>query len=216
MDGRMISKQVDRDHYAFEKYMSLRRWSSVWHQQNEVMRLKPKKVLEVGPGLGVFKACLSCYGVYVQTLDVDEELRPDIVGAANSVPLPDRAVDVACAFQVLEHMPFEKSLEAMAELARVAERGVVISLPNAKKRWPYSFYLPKIGDVSLLVAPPLQRQKGYVSGGEHYWEIGWKGYGEEFVRKSFEKASGLNCTRNLRNRANPYHHFFVFESLVSD
>jgi len=45
-------KQVDKSIYEFNRYMTKERWSSVWYQLNEVQRLKPEKVLEVGPGPG--------------------------------------------------------------------------------------------------------------------------------------------------------------------
>jgi hypothetical protein len=105
-------KQVDHSHYAFHKYMSRARWASVWHQLDEVLRLAPASVLEIGPGTGVFKAAATAFGLQVQTLDPDPELKPDFVGSALALPLADAAVDLSCAFQVLEHLPYADSMKA--------------------------------------------------------------------------------------------------------
>jgi len=51
----------------------------------------------------------------------------------------DKSLDVVCAFQMLEHVPYEKSLAIFAEMAHVARKGAVISLPDAARCWPYFF-----------------------------------------------------------------------------
>ena len=59
----MPLKQVDKGHYDFSSYMDKRRWASNWHQVDEVQRLQPSSVLEVGPGPGVFKAMMRLLGI---------------------------------------------------------------------------------------------------------------------------------------------------------
>lgn len=48
-------------------------------------------------------------------------------GSAYEIPFPDRSFDVVCAFEVLEHL--EDPRRALAEMARVARRDVVITVP---------------------------------------------------------------------------------------
>ena len=67
-------------HYAFERYDDAERWMSYWHQLRVVLAVRPKTVLEIGPGSGVFKAYLEQAGVTVKTLDIDDARRPDFVG----------------------------------------------------------------------------------------------------------------------------------------
>jgi ubiquinone/menaquinone biosynthesis C-methylase UbiE len=129
-----MKKQVDKSHYEFYSYMAKTRWASVWHQVDEVLSFKPQSVLEVGPGPGVFKAVLGRFGPDVKTLDLDPDLSPDYMASADSMPFDDKAFDVVCAFQMLEHVPYEKSLEIFREMVRVARKGVVISLPDAEVR----------------------------------------------------------------------------------
>jgi 2-polyprenyl-3-methyl-5-hydroxy-6-metoxy-1,4-benzoquinol methylase len=49
-------------------------------------------------------------------------------GSAYSLPYPDRAFELVCALEVLEHL--ERPAAGLAELARVASRGLVVSVPR--------------------------------------------------------------------------------------
>lgn len=166
-----MKKQVDKEHYEFSSYMSKRRWCSMWHQLDEVLSLEPDNVLEIGPGPGLFKAVAGGFGLKVETLDIAEDLNPDIVASATDMPLPDQSYDVVCSFQMLEHIPFEMSIAALKEMARVSKSNIIISLPDAEIRWPYSFYVPKFGTQNVLVKRPFLKIKEHQFDGEHHWEI---------------------------------------------
>jgi len=125
-------KQVDKSHYDFDRYMSKQRWCSFWHQLDEIQNLKPSGVLEIGPGPGLFKIVAEKFGLKVDTMDLDPELNPDHLGSVTSMPFGDATYDVVCAFQMLEHLPYEVSLQALDEMLRVCRRYVVISLPDAR------------------------------------------------------------------------------------
>jgi cyclopropane fatty-acyl-phospholipid synthase-like methyltransferase len=202
-------KQVDKTHYDFVRYMSKARWNSVWHQIDEVLRLKPDRVLEIGPGPGVFKKMMQLCGVRVETLDLDPELAPDHIGLATAIPLADSSFDVVCAFQMLEHVPYEQSLKAFSEMARVSARHIVISLPDAKQVWRYSFYIPKLGAVNWFIPRPFSRPRRHTFDGEHYWELNKLGFSVEEILNDFEKIA--RQTKSYRVFENPYHRFFVFE-----
>jgi ubiquinone/menaquinone biosynthesis C-methylase UbiE len=49
-------------------------------------------------------------------------------GSAYSLPFEDAAFELVCGFEVLEHL--ERPAEALAELARVASRHLVVSVPR--------------------------------------------------------------------------------------
>jgi len=205
-----LTPQVDASHYEFGKYVTRKRWDSFWHQIDEVTRLVPKTVLEVGPGLGVLKSVLATLGIDVRTVDIDPALSPDILGSALNLPIADNSVDVACAFQVLEHFPFDDSGRAFAELARVANKGIVISLPDSRRKWPYSIYIPKVGQKDFILTPP-HAPKAHEFNGQHYWELNAKGYDENDIIRKFETYG--NCTLLKRYSAprNPYHRFMIFQ-----
>ncbi|WP_440997949.1 class I SAM-dependent methyltransferase [Arhodomonas sp. SL1] len=206
----MHSKQVDKTHYEFARYLGKKRWLSVWHQLDEVLALEPERVLEIGPGPGVFKAVASVFGVSVETLDLDPELGPDHVASATELPFGDDHYDVVCAFQMLEHLPFEESRKAFSEMSRVARRGVVISLPDAKRVWRYVFHVPKLGEQQLHVPRPSKGPREHEFDGEHYWEINKAGYDLITVIAALKEAGGVALDRSYRVEEFPYHRFLVF------
>ena len=205
-----MHKQVDKSHYEFGKYITKRRWASVWHQLDEVIKLDPERVLEVGLGPGLFKAAAGAFGVHVETLDLDPELVPDHVASVFEMPFEDGGFDVVCAFQMLEHLPFEQSLEAFQEMARVAAKAVVISLPDAATRWPVSIHLPRIGVVTFSIPKPRLAAPQHTFDGEHYWEINKAGYPLKRVTDALLNAGPVQLTRSFRVPDHPYHRFFIF------
>jgi SAM-dependent methyltransferase len=204
----VAEKQVDASHYAFGGYMTKQRWISVWHQLNEIIRRQPGTVLEIGPGAGVFKHAAGLYGIAVETLDLDPELKPDHVGSATEMPFADGSYDVVCAFQVLEHLPYEASLQAFAEMSRVARKTVIISLPDAMPMWRFAFRIPRFGERQLLLRRPFFRPRPHVFDGEHHWEINKTGYPFDRILRDLSRIRPLDNT--FRVPENPYHRFLVF------
>lgn len=190
--------------------MSMARWSSIWHQVNECLKLNPKTVLEIGPGRGAFKAIMARYGVSVETVDVDQALQPDHVANCMDLPFADGSYDVVCAFQMLEHLMFDESLVAFTELTRTCRSHVLISLPNANKMWRNTLYLPRIGAIDVLIPKPRLRAPEHIFDGEHYWEIGKRGYDFSSVMNRFCEVGDVRLEKNFRPLENPYHHFALF------
>lgn len=202
----MRQKQVDKSHYAFARYLDKRRWISMWHQVDEVLALEPRSVLEIGPGPGIFKAVMGTLGVTVETLDVDPDLDPDHVASVTDMPFAQDAYEVVCAFQMLEHLPFDESLVAFGEMARVARRAVVISLPDAKSCWPIS-----MGTKQFLVTKPRFRLRRHRFRGEHYWDVNKREYPLARVTDALVNVAPIELTKTFRVPEYPYHRFFVFQ-----
>lgn len=113
-------KQVENTRYEFSKYVSKKRWLSYWYQLDEVLRLKPENVLEIGVGAGILKALLTHFGVKVTTVDIDPDLKPNHVAPVLDLPFDDKSFDVVVCFQVLEHIHYEDFIKALYEIQRVA------------------------------------------------------------------------------------------------
>lgn len=201
-------KQVDKSHYDFDRYMSKQRWCSFWHQLDEIQNLKPSGVLEIGPGPGLFKIVAEKFGLKVDTMDLDPELNPDHLGSVTSMPFGDATYDVVCAFQMLEHLPYEVSLQALDEMLRVCRRYVVISLPDARPVWRYQIHLPKFGIHDFLVPRPQLNPAEHEFDGEHYWEVNKRGYSLSKVIADFTQRAKLIKTYRVSD--NPSHRFFIF------
>ena len=190
--------------------MTKARWASVWHQLDEVFKQNPESVLEIGPGPGLLRNIASSVDLNFKTIDLDPDLKPDYIGSADALPLPDNSFDVVCAFQVLEHMPFDTSMKALQEMCRVAKRSTIISLPEVGSCWPSTISLPYVRKIQFIIKNPFKKPSKHVFDGEHYWEIGKQGYDFPRVMKSIKFHAQKNCKiSTYRVYENPYHRFFI-------
>jgi hypothetical protein len=205
-----LNPQVPASHYQFLRYVHFPRWASFWHQARAVLSLEPRRVLEVGIGRGYLSHLFERDGVEAVRMDIDPALGPDVVGDVRRIPMEDGAVDVACAFEVLEHIPFGEVRGALAELMRVSRKGVVVSVPDDRGAFPFLLSVPGVGRYRFLVPKP-RPLLSHAFDGEHYWELNTRETRlRDFVRESkdlkFPLASHGLCVDN------PDHHFFSFHA----
>src|SRR3569832_47973 len=135
--------QAAPEHYEFERYDDAERWMSYWHQLRVVLAARPKTVLEIGPGSGVFRSYLRAAGVDVKTLDIDATRAVDYVADITKLDsvLPHCVLfDAICAFQVLEHLPFGEFETCLANIAARARKDVFVSLPYRGLRIRFAFW----------------------------------------------------------------------------
>jgi hypothetical protein len=202
----MESPQIDKAGYQFERYGFEERFISYYWQLREVTRLHPRTVLEVGVGDAVFGNFLKTNtAIEYKSLDIAEDLKPDVVGSVTDIPAQNDSVDVACAFEVLEHLPFEKFDTAVGELARVARGYVVISLPHFGPVIAFSLKLPFLPLLRFSFKIPFYKKHTF--NGQHYWEIGKQGYPVSKIRNTLSKYGTIE--RDFVPFGSFYHHFFV-------
>ncbi|MFN9370410.1 MAG: class I SAM-dependent methyltransferase [Planctomycetaceae bacterium] len=190
-----------------KKYMSLKRWSSLWYQVSLISELQPQTVLEIGVGGGVLKAVCQTLGIAVQTADIDPELTPDFVSSVQRLPLQDQSFELTCAFQVLEHVPYSEAIVGFRELCRVSRRHILLSLPNAARAYPQQLTIPPLGNVRVTIPGPLRPFPQMIP--SHCGEIGRPGTRLRQVIQDLGAETRL--VREFRVFENPYHHFFQFE-----
>ena len=214
--GTVFKKQVDdTSHYEFSRYMEKPRWASLWHQVEEILKVRPNTVLEVGKGTGILGSLLRHYNIDYQSADVDPDLKPDHIAPVTDLPFENSSFDVVGCFQVLEHIPYKFFSQAVTELLRVARYRVIISLPDAKTLWQYSFHIPKKGIIRLDIPRPRFRPQKHIFNGEHYWEINKDGYPLSDIFGAIE-GCGANLEKSFRVADNPYHRFFVVVKRLSE
>lgn len=171
-----MSVQVKEGYYVSKKYASLERFINYYYQIDTIRRCGSGKILFVGVGDGVVPFFLRRAGLEVVTLDFDAALAPDRVGDIRALPFADGSFDVACAFQVLEHVPFEESKVALAELARVSRGKVVLGVPHRRTgieivlKFPYIRSIIGRDFLRLALRIPV-RFPGFAVSKQHYWEI---------------------------------------------
>lgn len=201
-----MQKQVDKNAYEFFRYCGIDRWASYHYQLTEILAVKPASVLEVGVGDGVTCGYLSRNTEITYTsVDIADDVGADVIGSITALPFADDSFDVVCAFEVLEHLPFEKLDTSLSELRRVAKEKVIISVPHFGPPIALRFKLPFLPEISFALKIPLPLTHSW--NGQHYWELGKRGYPVRRLREHLRKQFVIE--REFIPFENQYHHFFV-------
>ncbi|MCD6384438.1 class I SAM-dependent methyltransferase [Candidatus Sumerlaeota bacterium] len=199
----------EADNY-FDRYDTKGRFCSYWHQLDEILSLKPSTLLEVGIGNKFIADYLQKRGVSLLTLDIERRLRPDVVGDVLAIPFKSGSFEVVCCFEVLEHLPYDKFSQAISELSRVSQRYVLLSLPDVTRHYCVLLTIRKIGLIKKLIHIPRLKPPEHIFDGEHYWEIGKRGYSLKRIKNDIER-SGLVIRHSYRVFEYPYHRIFCLE-----
>jgi hypothetical protein len=202
-----VPLQVEASHYSPHEYDDFKRWTSYWHQIQTIRRCAPRKVLEVGVGSGV----LSWYmreklKIELTTVDIDPALRPDILSDVRELGqhLQPRSFDLVCAFQVLEHLPFDQFELALAQLAAMSRNYVVITLPNNGRTFQLRL---DIWRLQLAFGRKIGWRRDWRFDGEHYWEVGTIGHSPREVRRRISRLLHLESESVYPD--NPYHRQYL-------
>ncbi len=194
--------------YFSKEYNDLKRWMSYWYQIKEVLELNPKSVLVVGKGDGLVPMYLKTWGLDVVTLDNDESLSPDIEASVLSIPLNDNSFDAVLCAEVLEHLSYSEFNKALSEIKRVAKTDAIISLPHFGPAIRFLLKIPFLPELRFILKLPYPIKHQFK--GEHYWEIGKRGYPLRRIRNDIKK-SGFTIKNDYIVFENPLHHFFVLK-----
>lgn len=149
--------QVPHEIYQEGDYIDSYRLDTYKEQIRQVVRHNPLSVLEVGIGNKWVYNELKKRGVNVIGYDYAKALKPEVIGNVISLPFNDNSFDVALCAEVLEHLPFNKSMEGLRELKRVTKRFLILTLPQL--------------DLDDRFFRKL-KSKPFTFQGEHYWELG--------------------------------------------
>ena len=156
-------------------YDSISRFVSYWHQINEILQLKPRRLLEIGIGSGFVNNYLKKININITTLDIDKNLNPNVIGNVLNIPFRDNCFDTVVAFEVLEHLSHNSFSQALSELLRVTSSNVILSLPDSTKVCSIKLKIPKVIELKILIPVPHLKRPD-VADAEHYWEIGTNGF----------------------------------------
>jgi len=200
------------DPYFDINYDSKARFCSYWHQINEIISLKPKKVLEIGIGNGFVTRYLRDKTLNVTTLDIAHALRPDIAGSVLAIPFKNGSFDVVVCCEVLEHLPYSKFSKALKEIHRISRKHVILSLPDVTTVYRINIELPRIRPIKKLIMHPFHRPAQHAFEGYHYWEIGKIGYPLKKIKPDIT-ILGFNMIKTYRVFESYYHRFFLLEKV---
>jgi hypothetical protein len=140
---------------------------------------------------------LKWRGCKVTTFDIDETFDPDVKGSCHEMPMFNNAhFDVVIASHVLEHLPLRYLDVALSEIARVG-RYAVVYLPVAG-RYSSLRFAPGFRSINWTLIIDFcrfwERPDGVTAkycAGQHYWEIGHRGFRPSDLRTRFSQAFEL-------------------------
>jgi ubiquinone/menaquinone biosynthesis C-methylase UbiE len=199
-------------HYC-KNYDKITRFISYYHQINLIHELNPNKILEIGVGNKTVSDYLKRHEFNIKTCDIDKKLNPDVIGDIRKLPFKKNAFDLILASEILEHIPYDDVEKALKELHRVTKKYVIISVPYSQIYFGCSITFPLISRIfnkeffNLFIGVPSRTKIKF--DGEHYWELGRKGYSIKKVRKDISKY--FNIIEEKRALPYPIHYFFVLE-----
>mgnify|MGYP001599184412 CR=1 FL=1 len=194
--------------YFSPNYDDQKRWISYWYQIKEILEFNPKKVLIIGKGNGLVSEYLKLVGIKVVILDIDETLSPDVISSVLKIPFVENEFDTVLCAQVLEHLPYSEFNKALSEIERVAKVGAVISLPHFGPAIRFFLKIPFLPEWRFILKLPYPIKHQFK--GEHYWEIGKRGYLLRRIRNDIKK-SGFTIKNDYLVFENPLHHFFILK-----
>lgn len=201
-----------KNNYYNRIYPHLRRWNSYWYQIDEIVKLSPKNILEIGIGDRIVCNFLKAIGYNVNTLDIEKSLKPDFVASVEKIPLSDGSYDLVLAAEVLEHLPFEKIENSLKEIYRVARKNVIITLPQWGREVSFSLKIPGIRQIKFNKKIFSVKENKFNNSNGHYWEINKRGYSVKKIKNIIESCN-FKILKDYIPFENYYHHFFVLEKI---
>ena len=210
---------LDREKWKQELHLS--HFVNTYYQYRDLTQCAgPRgKVLIIGPGAGLDALVLRWRGYEVTTFDIDDTFSPDVLGSCHHMPMfGDLQFDAVIASHVLEHLPLAYLDLALAEIARIG-RFAILYLPVAGKHAQVRM-IPMIRGRDLSIELDLFRfwekpagDRLHYGDGQHYWEIGYKGFKVQDVILRFQ--AHFKIMRHYRNKDWLPSYNFVLESGAS-
>lgn len=214
MGTKQYETTVTKEHYD-TGYNDPYSFASFQKQLTEVLKTKPKKVLEVGSGNKLVYNQLKTAGINVIHADINEHIQPDVVADIRQLPFKDNTFDTTCAFEVLEHIPFSDFEQGLKEILRTTKQYTIISLPIRRFGLTMTCDFNLFHNKHIYIQPPewitdwvysLTRQ-GLSEG--HYWEIDYPNYRTNTIRNIIQRHAVIRKEYRVPN--NPRHYMFVLE-----
>ena len=204
---------IDRETWAGELHLS--NFVNTYYQYRDLQLCGDvKKLLIIGLGQGLDTQVLKWQEYEVTTFDIDKTFNPDVIGSVHDLSMfNDSSFDVVIASHVLEHLAVLYLDRCLSELARVGKY-CLIYLPVAGRHFQLRLKMDLKGidlsyifDLFNFFHRPDGVTRRYCQG-QHYWEIGMRGFRvTDFVRR-FEKQ--FEVIHHYRNRDwNPSYNYIL-------
>ncbi|MFC1808892.1 class I SAM-dependent methyltransferase [Candidatus Omnitrophota bacterium] len=209
--------------------LNKKKFTSYFYQLNRILRLPKSQVnsiLEVGIGAGLFKAMIENYNYMYTSIDLLADNFPDHTGNVLAMPFSDFEFDLICAFEILEHLPYDQFLNALKELIRCSKKYLYLSLPchtnyfslrielkfiqKYFRRLSFKRELLKTFGGSLENKDPRQFADRIDKHNPHYWEVGRAATTKKKVLQDIQSLP-IEIVDMFHSYENPYHLFILCE-----
>lgn len=181
-------------------------WRAYWSQMKLVLPALEHgdSILEIGPGSGFTSNYLRSKGYRVSTLDIDDKKSPDIVANLIEYPFPD-TYDHILAFEVFEHIPFDKFSAILPLLKKAVKKNLFFSVPANYRIWfRVELIIPYFKEVSFCIK--TKRRK--IIAEHHFWELDYKQYTRKYMERTLSEA-GLTIVKTQKANLLRFYHLKV-------
>jgi len=168
-------------------------------------------ILIIGIGDGMLPEILKKLhkNIIVKTVDINLKLHPDYLISIHELSKINRCFDIVICANVLEHLPFRYFRQSLLEIKKVTKLGVILTLPFAGIELLFSFKITPFFQKTFLLKIPYFFKK-HLFDGEHYWEIGTRGYSLNKIKKIIKEV-GFVIKKSYFNKDWDYCYHFILE-----
>ncbi len=205
--------------YFTNKYIKRSHFLAINTQICTMFSLNPKKILEIGIGNNGVAILMKNYGFNYTTCDINKELKPDVVADIRNIPFRKDEFDLVCAFEVLEHLPFEEFENCLKELKRVSNKYIIISIPNATSFFSGLFKLsiPRFSryfEFQINIPYRFFPYGRFKQNGVHCWEMNRKKCSKKVIKEKLNKH--FKIIKEFNELLQPEHYYFILEVKQSE
>lgn len=171
---------LDKEYYF--KHLDFLCWYRYFFIIREVIDLNSRTLLEIGPGHGIVKSCLQPIVEKYQTMDINAELKPDILADMREFkPALKQRFDCIIASDVLEHIPFSDIKMVCSNIFNYLMPGgkAIITIPHRRSNFLFMTpsYKPHVFTVPTGFLSPGAFYRRFIKrriwiDPYHLWEIG--------------------------------------------
>ena len=169
----------------WHRYYSEKRIGHQWYQAHLLEGLPVRRVLEIGPYLGLVAAMLDNAGYEVTTLDLTppQFAHPKLphiqVDLARARPEQLAGFDLILCCETLEHLPWKQAREVVEFLYRSGARYLITSVPYEAFQIHFLLDASRYGLRQRFAMKRGRFLKRFPPGAplEHQWEVGYRGHG---------------------------------------
>jgi 2-polyprenyl-3-methyl-5-hydroxy-6-metoxy-1,4-benzoquinol methylase len=124
--------ELPRERYFGNSYFERPQLHSLSEQIHIAHKYGNSPFLEIGLGNGFVSGYLTKAGENVTMMDVNSNLKPDILGSILEEPkhFKPKSFETVLCFEVLEHLPWDDFSKAIDTIASLCSGRAIISLPR--------------------------------------------------------------------------------------